>query len=71
MKRTFLNCANYKNGFSIPLYKVFDGEKVYYEAVIFGRDKRGMTTKAEVIKHPHRTVVNMWRESKGHERKDR
>ena len=63
-KYTFLNVASFKNNLKVSLFRVFGDRGVEYEAIIYGRDQRGKTTKKQSFRHPHRSKVNAWRESR-------
>lgn len=69
MKYTFINSSNFKNGLSIPLYQVFDGEQVQYEAIVFGTSARGTVIKSDSLRHINRSKVVAWREAKGREQR--
>ena len=66
MKYTFLNVANFKNGLSIPVFKVFDPStgRVFYKAFVYGRDQRGKITAVNTFEHDSHAKVKAWRESR-------
>lgn len=71
MKYTFLNVANFKNGLSIPIFKVFDpaSKRVYYKAFVYGRDNRGAITAVSTFEHDSHSKVKAWRESRANDQR--
>ena len=69
MKYEFINVSNFKNGMSIPLFRIYDPVKkeVFYRAYVYGKDNRGKITAIETFEHKHVSRVKKWRESKGHD----
>ena len=71
MKHTFLNVSNFKNGLSVPIFKVFDPEngRVFYKAYVYGRDNRGKMTIKQSFEHDSHAEVKAWREGRANDPK--
>lgn len=69
MKYTFLNVANFKNGYSIPLFKIFSPEdkRVFYKTYVYGKNNRGKIIAVDSFESDSRSEVCAWRQSKSYE----